>query len=139
MHAMAEVPEHMIFSGGEAWGVARRVPAQTNAVAARLRRKAALFGADDVDTAVVTGGAGDAIPETATRKEADLVVMGIAHRSWIDRVLFGSTLRRVLRRATVPVLAIPVMAGARRRPNDPVVEQITNAAWSEPAPDRVAA
>ena len=125
LHALKDVPQHMVFSGSEAWEVVRRLPAQVEAVAERLRRKAAFFGADDVDTEVATGVADGAILEIATRSDADLVVMGIAHRSWLDRMLFGSTLRRVLRRATVPVLVVPVVAGAHTWPDEPVVEQIS--------------
>ena len=59
----------MVFSGGEAWEVVRRLPAQVEAVAERLRRKAAFFGADDVDTEVATGVADGAILEIATRSD----------------------------------------------------------------------
>ena len=129
----------MVFSGSEAWEVVRRLPAQKEAVAERLRRKAAFFGADDVDTEVATGVADGAILETARRSDADLIVMGIAHRSWLDRVLFGSTLRRVLRRATVPVLVVPVVAGAHAWPNEHLVDQLGSRVWSDSAGGRVAA
>jgi hypothetical protein len=65
--------------------------------------------------------------------------MGIAHRSWLDRLLFGSTLRRVVRRATVPVLVIPVVAGAHTWPNELVVDCINDQARTNFAADRVAA
>ena len=124
----------MVFSGSEAWEVVRRLRAQKQAVVERLRRKAAFFGARDVDTEVTTGVAEGAILES----DADLIVMGIAYRSWLDRVLFGSTLRRVLRRATVPVLAIPVVAGAHTWPHAPVVHQAISRGWTESAVDRAA-
>lgn len=113
LHALKNVPQHMVFSGGEAWKIIRRLSGQKEAVAEGLRRQAAFFGADDVDTEVATGFADGAIHEIAARSDADLVVMGIAQRSWFERLLFGSTLRRVLRRATVPVLVVPVAAGAQ--------------------------
>ena len=134
LHALKDVPRHMVFSGSEAWTVVRRLPGQMAAVAERLRRKAVSFGAHDVDTEVATGLADGAILETATRSDADLIVMGIAHRSWLDRLLFGSTLRRVLRRTTVPVLVVPAVAGAHTWPDKPVVR-----VWTESAVDRVAA
>lgn len=81
----------------------------------------------------------NAILEVAARHEADLVVMGIAHRSWLDRLLSGSTLSRVLRRASVPVLVVPAVAGAHPWPDEPVVDQISGRAWAEPAAQRVAA
>ena len=115
------------------------MPARVEAVAERLRRKAAFFGADDVATEVATGVADGAILESATRSDADLVVMGIAHRPWLERLVFGSTLRRVLSRATVPVLVVPVVAGAHAWPDEPVVEQISSRVWAESAVDGVAA
>ena len=123
LHTLNDVSRHMTFSGGGAWEVLRRLPAQKEAAAERLRRKAALFGADDVDTEVATGLVDGAILESARRTDPDLIVMGIAHRSWLDRVMFGSTLRRVLRQATVPVLVVPVVAGAQAWPNEHLVDQ----------------
>lgn len=117
VHAMTDLSQHMVFSGSEAWRVVQRLPARVDAVARHLQRAAALFGGHDVDTAVTTGVAAGAILDSAARTGADLVVMGIAHRSWLDRLLFGSTLRRVLRRATVPVFVVPVVGGAERWPD----------------------
>ena len=139
VHAMNDVPPHSVFSGSEAWEVMRQLPAQANAVAERLRRTAAFFGADDVDTEVTTGTAHRAILEIARRMETDLIVMGVARRSWFDRALFGSTLRRVLRRATTPVLVIPVVAGAHTWPNEVVVDPVTDGRWTTSAVDPLAA
>ena len=132
LHALKDVPQHIVFSGGEAWDVVRRLPGQREAVAGRLRREAAFFGADDVDTEVATGVVDGAILEVVRRGDTDLIVMGITHRSWLDRLAFGSTLRRVLRRATVPVLAVPVVAGAQAWPDERFAEPISTV-------DRVAA
>jgi nucleotide-binding universal stress UspA family protein len=118
LHALRDVARHVVSSGSEAWDAVRRLPAQREVVAERLRRKAALFGAVDVRTEVATGAAPRAIVDTATRSDADLIVMGVAHRSWLDRALFGTTLRQVLRRATVPVLVVPVLAGAHAWPDE---------------------
>ena len=46
LHALKCVPQHMVLSGSEAWEVARRMPAQVEAVAEGLRRKGAFFGAE---------------------------------------------------------------------------------------------
>ena len=116
VHALKDVPRHMVLSGSEAWEVVRRLPAQLDAVADRLRRKAAHFGVTGVDTEVATGDADRAIVEIALRTDSDLIVMGIAHRSRFDRVVCGSTLRRVLRRANAPVLVVPVVAGSHTWP-----------------------
>jgi hypothetical protein len=70
------------------------------------------LGHRDAEPVVVTGDAPLGIIETATSTAADLIVMGVAPRTRIDEVVFGSTLRAVLRRATQPVLVLPVVAGA---------------------------
>jgi nucleotide-binding universal stress UspA family protein len=139
VHALKDVPQHMVLSGSEAWEVVWRLPAQMEAMAERLRRKVALFGAHDVDAEVATGVVDGAILQIAERSDADLVVIGVAHRSWLDRVVFGSTLRRVLRRATVPVLVVPVVAGAQTLPDEPVVVDVSSHVGSDSAARRVAA
>ena len=117
LHALQDVPRHMVFSGSQAWRIVRQLPARMEAVAERLRRRAVLLGAHDVETEVVTGDADSAIVRIAKRSDADLIVMGMANRSWFDRVAFGSTLRRLLPRATVPVLIVPVVAGTHAWPD----------------------
>jgi nucleotide-binding universal stress UspA family protein len=139
LHTLDDVTRHMTFSGGGAWEVIRRLPARKEAAAERLRRRAAFFGANDVDTEVATGLADGAILEIARRSDLDLIVMGSARRSWLDRMLFGSTLRRVLRRATVPVLVVPVVAGAHTWPNEHLVDQLDGRAWSDSGGGRIAA
>jgi len=110
----------MVFSGSQAWRIVQQLPAQMEAVAERIRRRAVSLGANDVDTEVVTGDVERAIINIAKRSDADLIVMGVANRSWFDRLAFGSTLRRLLRRATVPVLIVPVVAGAHAWPDEPL-------------------
>ena len=139
LHTLNDVTRHMTFSGGGAWEVIRQLPAQKEAAAERLRRKASFFGADDVDTEVATGLADGAILEIARRSDPDLVVMGSAHRSWLDRVLLRSTLRRVLRRARVPVLVVPVVAGDHTWPNEHLVDQLGSRVFADSAGGRVAA
>jgi nucleotide-binding universal stress UspA family protein len=111
LHALENAPPGMVFSGSEAGREARRLPSQTRAAVQRLERQAAAFGVNDVTAQVVTGVPNRAITDAAKNSEADLVVMGVTPRSWIDRTFFGSTLIAVLRRATVPVLVVPVVAG----------------------------
>jgi len=47
------------------------------------------------------------ILRVASEEDADLVVMGTHGRGALDRALFGSTVRRVVRAATCPVLVFP--------------------------------
>lgn len=53
------------------------------------------------------GRASDAIVEAAEELGADLVVMGTHGRSGLKRLVLGSTAEQTLRRAHVPVLAVP--------------------------------
>jgi nucleotide-binding universal stress UspA family protein len=111
LHAMGR-PRRMVFSGGEAWRLLQRLPAEAKVLAERLKRKALAFGSGGAEPVVVTGDADRGIVETATDASADLIVMGVAPRTWIDAAGSGSTLRGVLRRARIPVLVLPVVAGA---------------------------
>ncbi len=70
----------------------------------------------DVDARVVSGVPHHTILVTASELQADLLVMGVSDRSALHRVLKGSTVAPVLRRATCPVLL--VRANAYR--DDPV-------------------
>jgi nucleotide-binding universal stress UspA family protein len=110
VHAMTWPPA-MVFSGGEAARLLRGLPAEASAIAERLKRKIRAFRVGDVESLVVTGVASRRIVEAAT-SNADLIVMGVAPRTSFDEAAFGSTLRAVLRRATIPVLVVPVVAGA---------------------------
>jgi nucleotide-binding universal stress UspA family protein len=101
----------MVFSSGEVWRLVHRLPADAKALAERLKRKATAFGARNAEPVVVTGDADRGIVQTATETAADLIVMGVAPRTWIDEVVSGSTLRGVLRRTNTPVLVLPVVAG----------------------------
>jgi nucleotide-binding universal stress UspA family protein len=138
LHALEEEPR-IAFSGHEAWGQVRQLSGRADAVVERLRRKAALFGANDVDAEVATGDADRAILTSATRQDAGLIVMGMPRRSWIDRVLAGSTLRRVLRRATVPVLVIPVVTGGHAWPAGPNGDEIGSTPGTDTADGLLAA
>jgi nucleotide-binding universal stress UspA family protein len=139
LHAIENVPNHMVFSGSEAWRLMQRVPAQTRAIAQQLRRDAAMLGADEVEAQAVTGKADNAILDLTTQSDADLVVMGVAPRSWLHRTVFGSTLDRVLRRMDVPVLVLPVVAGAHEWLNAPDNDEIGSGFSSDAAFDRRAA
>jgi nucleotide-binding universal stress UspA family protein len=54
------------------------------------------------------------ILNVARRIDADLIVMGTQGLSGVGRMFFGSVTEKVLRRTTVPVLAVPSGVGARR-------------------------
>lgn len=111
LHALA-TPDHMVFNGSEAWRFAQRLPAEAKEFSERLKREAMALGARDAEPVVVTRGASQGIVETATDTDADLIVMGVSPRTWIDEAVSGSTLRAVLRHAPAPVLVLSLAAGA---------------------------
>ncbi len=112
VHALKNAPYHMVFSGGEALTVMRNLKGRAAQVAAHFRRKVPATASIRVEARITTGDPGRGILDVASEVKADLIVMGVPPRSRIDEVLFGSTLRGILRRAKTPVLVVPVRAGA---------------------------
>lgn len=66
----------------------------------------------ELELRVTRGEPWERILAAASEIRADLVVMGTHGRRGLDRALFGSTAERVLRRSTVPVVAVPLPEGA---------------------------
>ena len=64
------------------------------------------------ETAVEVGTPTEEIVATADELQADLVVMGTHGRSGMERLLIGSVADGVIRRSTIPVLAVPPGAPA---------------------------
>ena len=112
LHAIQPL-RHMVLTGSEAWRVMTALHADTRVIAGRLKKEARAFGARDAESLVVTGDAHRGIAGAVAATAADLVVMGVAPRRPIEEMVFGSTMRAVLRRARVPVLVLPVVDGAR--------------------------
>ena len=112
VHALKNAPGRMVFSGGEAVNAVDEVHAEAANAAARLRDQIPATAAGRVDSRVTTGDPAQGILHVASERDADLIVMGVPPRDRVDEVLFGSTLRAVVRRATIPVLVLPVVAGA---------------------------
>jgi nucleotide-binding universal stress UspA family protein len=112
VHAIA-TPRHLIFSGGQAKEIARDAEGAAAAAAERMERAIPSDGRLQVIARVIPGRPHRAILRVAAETKADLIVMGVPPRSRLDEVLFGSTLRGVLRRSRIPVLVLPVLPGAR--------------------------
>jgi nucleotide-binding universal stress UspA family protein len=104
----------LAFSGGEAPAVAADLRDEMAEAEARLCGAVPPAARHLVQPRVVTGAAGQAILDVAAEVDADLVVMGVARRTRLDELVFGSTFRKVVRRSLRPILAIPVAAGAYR-------------------------
>jgi nucleotide-binding universal stress UspA family protein len=111
VHALKNAPGRMVFSGSEALGAIDDVHAEAANVAARLRSEIPASAQGHVDSRVTTGDPHRGILDVAAQVRADLIVMGAPPRGRVDEVLFGSTLRGVLRQAMTPVLVLPVAAG----------------------------
>ena len=114
VHALKNGPNRMVLSGGEALRAARDLPVQAAQVEVRLRRKIPAEARIRVDVRVTAGDPHRRILDIASEVNADLIIMGVPPRSRFDEVMSGSTLRSVLRRAKIPVLVLPVPAGAHR-------------------------
>jgi nucleotide-binding universal stress UspA family protein len=61
---------------------------------------------EGVEVLVREGLPADAIRRAASDEHADLIVMGTHGRSGFNRLMLGSITERVLREATIPVLAV---------------------------------
>jgi nucleotide-binding universal stress UspA family protein len=57
---------------------------------------------------LIQGATVEMILNEVDRLDIDLVVIGRHHHSWLDRLLTGSTHPAVVRKATVPVLIVPL-------------------------------
>jgi len=62
-----------------------------------------------IDSTVLLGRPWQALLNRAAETEADLIVMGLHGRSFLERTLLGATAERVIRQAPVPVLGIPAV------------------------------
>lgn len=56
---------------------------------------------------VVPGTPGECLMDHAVKTRADLIVVGVRHRTRFSKLLIGSATEAVLRRAPCPVLAVP--------------------------------
>jgi len=66
----------------------------------------AVGGYSKVEHSVARGMPKEEILKFAADNEVDLIVIGTHGRSGIDRILFGSTAERVVRKAPCPVLSV---------------------------------
>ena len=139
LHALDNFPGHSVFSGSEAWRLVQQLPARQREIAKRLESQAQQFGRADAVAHVITGDAALGVASAASETDADVIVMGVAPRTWLDRWAFGSTLGGVLRRAEVPVLVIPVVGGEEEWSEGTVVEDVMDSVPSEFTTARIAA
>lgn len=64
----------------------------------------------DTDEIIVTrGNPVEEILRQADEKQCDMIIMGLRGHSPIEEIILGSTVKRVLKQAKIPVLAIPMI------------------------------
>ena len=69
----------------------------------------------DVECVARAGRAADVVLEEARKQKAHLIVIGTHGRTGIMRAAFGSVAEAVVRRSSVPVLAVPTPRARRRK------------------------
>jgi nucleotide-binding universal stress UspA family protein len=67
-----------------------------------------------IETIVVEGVAAEEILRAADRSSADLILLTLGKKGFVEHALLGTTAERVIREANVPVLSIPAGVDAER-------------------------
>lgn len=67
-----------------------------------------LSGCENIEQIVVRGIPDEEILKMARDKKIDVIVIGTHGRTGIDRLLFGSTAEKVVRKAPCPVLSVRI-------------------------------
>jgi len=67
-----------------------------------------LRGHENIEPIVVRGIPDEEILKAARDKKIDIIVIGTHGRTGIDRILFGSTAEKVVRKAPCPVLSVRI-------------------------------
>jgi nucleotide-binding universal stress UspA family protein len=103
------VEDPILAAAARAAGDRRASTASTTAALGRFiaRSLGRTASSTRPQTEVAVGNPGDEILKAVKRRRADLVVLGTRGSGSATRLLLGSTAERVLRRANVPVLAVP--------------------------------
>jgi nucleotide-binding universal stress UspA family protein len=65
------------------------------------------LGDETIKTRVGEGDYAESILEMATVVHADFIVMGSHSRKWLENILMGSVVEKVLRNTTIPLFIIP--------------------------------
>ena len=108
LHVLDRLPDAMVSSGSRALRLRDEYGARVKRVNRELARlmPADALNAYDVETQTVSGDVHDAVLSIAAERRADLIVLGSPSRLRRHQFASGSTVQRVLRRASCPVLII---------------------------------
>lgn len=111
LHVVEGFPSETLIFGMRAARIVERSRAKIASEGERLRRLVPMraLGGSRLESIVALGDAHRGILQAASDAMADLIVMGMVPRRLLKDVLVGSTSRVVLRRATCPVLLVPVL------------------------------
>lgn len=69
------------------------------------------LGDESIRTLVKDGDYADTILETAKETRTDILVIGTHSRRWLEDVLMGSVLEKVLRNTPIPLFIVPTKEG----------------------------
>ena len=130
LHVLRGFPYETVYSGSRAYRLLDQFEAHVSRVNRELE---ALIPADarnwsEIEVATISGRPHEGILAAAAERSTDLVVLGLSQRPRLEEFVAGSTARRVLRRATSPVLLVPAGSRVRRfSPADQFVAQFGRA------------
>ena len=130
LHVLDGFPYESVYSGSRAFRLMHDFRARVARVDSQLQSliPPGAMNWAEIDVATVSGLAHEAIVAAASEQRADLVVLGLPRRARMEEFVAGSTVHRVLRRTTSPVLLVPGPATARlARPAEDDVPFATHA------------
>ena len=109
VHVLTGFPGDTVYAGGDALRLGRAFRASAARITRALHSMVPpdALNWSEIDAVAISGHPGEAIPVEASSGRADLIVLGLPRRSWLEELVAGSTVRGVLRRTRVPVLLVP--------------------------------
>lgn len=98
----ADTPQHEFDRRRRAW---HRIPDPVERMRWKLRRDLAA-ASDEIRAIVEEGDPAEKIIEIAVREQCDLIVTGAVSAESLARMVFGSTVNRIVRSTDLPVLTV---------------------------------
>jgi nucleotide-binding universal stress UspA family protein len=98
----ATTPRHFLDRDRRSW---RRLPDPLERIRWRLKRDVAAVS-DNIRVIVVEGSPAEQLADIARHEDCDLIVTGAASPESLGRMFLGSTVNRVLRTTTTPILVV---------------------------------
>jgi nucleotide-binding universal stress UspA family protein len=98
----ADTPQHYLDHKRRAW---RRIPDPVERMRWRLKRDLAA-ASDEMRAVVAEGDPAEKLVEIAIRENCDLILTGAVRAESLARMVFGSTVNRIVRATYLPVLMV---------------------------------